>query len=216
MCLGAAVVGTGWGWDLGVCTCVTIALFHCRVLCKFAFSLSQDWELPIKREVSRWHLSFSLSHGLRLLPPSPSFVLQPILCLLLSRRRRLWMGPLSLPGQAVPGSCGAALAEGAACPCPAGAEGNGRPLPSPLLSKPQGLSLFRLHGGGKCRRLLCLGAGDPGTLGRCPQTQPPLLRVRCADPALAVIPQEKEKKPLKEGVQDMLVKHHLFSWDIDG
>ncbi|XP_073448745.1 small G protein signaling modulator 3 isoform X1 [Aquarana catesbeiana] len=27
---------------------------------------------------------------------------------------------------------------------------------------------------------------------------------------------EKEKKPLKEGVQDMLVKHHLFSWDIDG
>lgn len=28
--------------------------------------------------------------------------------------------------------------------------------------------------------------------------------------------QEKEQKPLKEGVQDMLVKHHLFSWDIDG
>ncbi|OXB71530.1 UNVERIFIED_CONTAM: hypothetical protein H355_011451 [Colinus virginianus] len=28
--------------------------------------------------------------------------------------------------------------------------------------------------------------------------------------------EEKEKKPLKEGVQDMLVKHHLFSWDIDG
>ncbi|KAK1799148.1 hypothetical protein P4O66_007399, partial [Electrophorus voltai] len=27
---------------------------------------------------------------------------------------------------------------------------------------------------------------------------------------------EKEQKPLKEGVQDMLVKHHLFSWDIDG
>lgn len=27
---------------------------------------------------------------------------------------------------------------------------------------------------------------------------------------------EEEKKPLKEGVQDMLVKHHLFSWDIDG
>ncbi|XP_025782161.1 small G protein signaling modulator 3 isoform X2 [Puma concolor] len=26
----------------------------------------------------------------------------------------------------------------------------------------------------------------------------------------------EEKKPLKEGVQDMLVKHHLFSWDIDG
>ncbi|XP_068958969.1 small G protein signaling modulator 3 isoform X2 [Petaurus breviceps papuanus] len=30
------------------------------------------------------------------------------------------------------------------------------------------------------------------------------------------IKKEKEKKPLKEGVQDMLVKHHLFSWDIDG
>ncbi|KAF6340437.1 small G protein signaling modulator 3 [Rhinolophus ferrumequinum] len=27
---------------------------------------------------------------------------------------------------------------------------------------------------------------------------------------------EEEKKPLKDGVQDMLVKHHLFSWDIDG
>lgn len=27
---------------------------------------------------------------------------------------------------------------------------------------------------------------------------------------------EEEKQPLKEGVQDMLVKHHLFSWDIDG
>ncbi|XP_077025057.1 small G protein signaling modulator 3 isoform X4 [Tamandua tetradactyla] len=27
---------------------------------------------------------------------------------------------------------------------------------------------------------------------------------------------EEQKQPLKEGVQDMLVKHHLFSWDIDG
>uniref|UniRef100_A0A4W4EXH1 Small G protein signaling modulator 3 n=1 Tax=Electrophorus electricus TaxID=8005 RepID=A0A4W4EXH1_ELEEL len=27
---------------------------------------------------------------------------------------------------------------------------------------------------------------------------------------------KEEQKPLKEGVQDMLVKHHLFSWDIDG
>ncbi|KAM8930676.1 small G protein signaling modulator 3 [Pelodytes ibericus] len=33
---------------------------------------------------------------------------------------------------------------------------------------------------------------------------------------LPVKKEEKEKKPLKEGVQDMLVKHHLFSWDIDG
>ncbi|XP_038836200.1 small G protein signaling modulator 3-like isoform X1 [Salvelinus namaycush] len=28
--------------------------------------------------------------------------------------------------------------------------------------------------------------------------------------------EEKDQRPLKEGVQDMLVKHHLFSWDIDG
>uniref|UniRef100_A0A8C5QMM9 Small G protein signaling modulator 3 n=1 Tax=Leptobrachium leishanense TaxID=445787 RepID=A0A8C5QMM9_9ANUR len=33
---------------------------------------------------------------------------------------------------------------------------------------------------------------------------------------LPVKKEEKEKRPLKEGVQDMLVKHHLFSWDIDG
>ncbi|XP_056379981.1 small G protein signaling modulator 3 isoform X3 [Hyla sarda] len=33
---------------------------------------------------------------------------------------------------------------------------------------------------------------------------------------LPVKKEDKEKKPLKEGVQDMLVKHHLFSWDIDG
>ncbi|XP_053577267.1 small G protein signaling modulator 3 [Bombina bombina] len=33
---------------------------------------------------------------------------------------------------------------------------------------------------------------------------------------LPVKREEKEKKPLKDGVQDMLVKHHLFSWDIDG
>ncbi|XP_012382068.2 small G protein signaling modulator 3 isoform X2 [Dasypus novemcinctus] len=30
------------------------------------------------------------------------------------------------------------------------------------------------------------------------------------------LPAKREKQPLKEGVQDMLVKHHLFSWDIDG
>lgn len=28
----------------------------------------------------------------------------------------------------------------------------GRPLPSPVLSKPQGLSLFQLRGGGKCSK----------------------------------------------------------------
>ncbi|XP_028935119.1 small G protein signaling modulator 3 isoform X2 [Ornithorhynchus anatinus] len=49
------------------------------------------------------------------------------------------------------------------------------------------------------------------------------LRVLChfafslsQDWELPVKREEKEKKPLKEGVQDMLVKHHLFSWDIDG
>lgn len=40
--------------------------------------------------------------------------------------------------------------------------------------------------------------------------------MQCTDPGLCASLQEKEKKPLKEGVQDMLVKHHLFSWDIDG
>ncbi|XP_048473478.1 small G protein signaling modulator 3 isoform X1 [Rhincodon typus] len=33
---------------------------------------------------------------------------------------------------------------------------------------------------------------------------------------LPIRKEDKEKKPLKDGVQDMLVKHHLFSWDIDG
>ncbi|XP_078713209.1 small G protein signaling modulator 3 isoform X2 [Lampetra fluviatilis] len=28
--------------------------------------------------------------------------------------------------------------------------------------------------------------------------------------------EDKDTRPLKEGIQDMLVKHHLFSWDIDG
>lgn len=40
--------------------------------------------------------------------------------------------------------------------------------------------------------------------------------VMICTPFLLHILQDKEKKPLKEGVQDMLVKHHLFSWDIDG
>lgn len=71
------------------------------------------------------------------------------------------MGLLSLPGQAVPRSCVPVLAGAAACPCPAGAEGNGGPIPSPVLSKPQG---FQLRGGGKRRGLLCPGAGDLGAL----------------------------------------------------
>ncbi|OXB54454.1 hypothetical protein ASZ78_013511, partial [Callipepla squamata] len=85
-----------------------------KVLCKFAFSLSQDWELPIKREL--WGV----------------------------------------------GSAGSS----AGCRVP-------RP-PGPYLSG--------------CGLLTWVSASL----------------------------QEKEKKPLKEGVQDMLVKHHLFSWDIDG
>lgn len=84
--------------------------------------------------------------------------------------------------------------------------GQRRLLPSPALSKPQGLSLFQLCGGGNSRRLLRLGAADTASL----------FWVQSTDLGLCIVLQEKEKKPLKEGVQDMLVKHHLFSWDIDG
>lgn len=49
-----------------------------------------------------------------------------------------------------------------------------------------------------------------------PRMLPPHFSGRGALTQLSVSLQEKEKKPLKEGVQDMLVKHHLFSWDIDG
>lgn len=103
------------------------------------------------------------------------------------------------------------LAEGAACPCPAGAEGNGGPLPSPVLSKPQGLSLVQLRRGGKRRGLetsTCWGSARRRNL--------PVSGCGALTQGLCVVLQEKEKKPLKEGVQDMLVKHHLFSWDIDG
>uniref|UniRef100_A0A7N4P6N2 Small G protein signaling modulator 3 n=1 Tax=Sarcophilus harrisii TaxID=9305 RepID=A0A7N4P6N2_SARHA len=58
----------------------------------------------------------------------------------------------------------------------------------------------------KLRSLICVG-----------------LKVLCCfafslsqDWELPIKKEEKEKRPLKEGVQDMLVKHHLFSWDIDG
>lgn len=49
-----------------------------------------------------------------------------------------------------------------------------------------------------------------------PRMLPPGFSGRGALTRLSISLQEKEKKPLKEGVQDMLVKHHLFSWDIDG
>lgn len=107
------------------------------------------------------------------------------------------------------------LAEGAACPAQLGQMEMAGSL-SPVLSNPQGLSVCQLRKGGKCRKLLCLGARGLGVLGLRPQTRPPLFWVWCTDPCLCVVLQEKEKKPLKEGVQDMLVKHHLFSWDIDG
>lgn len=126
-------------------------------------------------------LILSLSMGLHLLPPSPSFVLQPILCLLGSQLQRLWMELLSLPGQAVQ-ECVAGLAEG-----------NDRlPFLGALQTSP-------------CAS--CAKVGSAGSYS---------VWVWYTDPGLCVILQEKEKKPLKEGVQDMLVKHHLFSWDIDG
>lgn len=107
------------------------------------------------------------------------------------------------------------LAEGAACPAQLGQRKVTGSL-SLVLSKPKGLFLCQLCKGGKCRKLLYLGARGLGMLRLCLQTQPRLFWMWCTDPCLCVILQEKEKKPLKEGVQDMLVKHHLFSWDIDG
>lgn len=89
------------------------------VLCCFAFSLSQDWELPMKREVGGWGWSLAQQ-----------------------------------PASLLEGCGGWWLRQG--------------PLAVCSLSS-----------------------------GRCPCVQ-------------------EEKQPLKEGVQDMLVKHHLFSWDIDG
>lgn len=93
---------------------------------------------------------------------------------------------------------------------------------------------------------VCLGRGRPGVCGRSPQTLGRRLRQglggtpsagilwspspsglrplgfpRCGLPHPCRVRRgcpcvQEEKQPLKEGVQDMLVKHHLFSWDIDG
>lgn len=52
-----------------------------------------------------------------------------------------------------------------------------------------------------------------GRPGRAPG--PEVAALQAALPEQLCCAQE-EKQPLKEGVQDMLVKHHLFSWDIDG
>ncbi|XP_047598423.1 small G protein signaling modulator 3 isoform X4 [Lutra lutra] len=68
----------------------------------------------------------------------------------------------------------------------------------------------------KLRSLICVGLNPGWVQIKCE------LRVLCCfafslsqDWELPV-KREEEKQPLKEGVQDMLVKHHLFSWDIDG
>ncbi|KAF6121671.1 small G protein signaling modulator 3 [Phyllostomus discolor] len=68
----------------------------------------------------------------------------------------------------------------------------------------------------KLRSLICVGLNPGWVQIKCE------LRVLCCfafslsqDWELPA-KREEEKKPLKEGVQDMLVKHHLFSWDIDG
>lgn len=65
-------------WSGGVRFNITLFWFSCRVLGKFAFSLSQDWELPIKREVSRWHLSFFHSaRGFTYCLPLPALCFSP-------------------------------------------------------------------------------------------------------------------------------------------
>lgn len=182
---------------------IATALFHFRVLCKFAFSLSQDWELPIKREVSRQHCS-SFEPGASLSTSPHYLVLQPIL-------------EPAVDGAAFFGSAQEQVA--GHCPHSWG-RGKWQPLPSSLLSKPQGLSLLQLRRAGqggewevKAALLdaVCLGCPGPACLDASL-----LVWMRCTDPGLCASLQEKEKKPLKEGVQDMLVKHHLFSWDIDG
>ncbi|XP_059968322.1 small G protein signaling modulator 3 isoform X6 [Mesoplodon densirostris] len=68
----------------------------------------------------------------------------------------------------------------------------------------------------KLRSLICVGLNPGWVQIKCE------LRVLCCfafslsqDWELPA-KREEEKQPLKEGVQDMLVKHHLFSWDIDG
>lgn len=86
------------------------------------------------------------------------------------------------------------------------------PSSHPFLCQGQGEALgpSPLRGGGQCRS--CLAAVPASR----PRMLPPGFSGRSVLTRLSVSLQEKEKKPLKEGVQDMLVKHHLFSWDIDG
>lgn len=65
-----------------------------------------------------------------------------------------------------------------------------------------------LSAGIACRTILAL---PPWASLLCAPTPLP-----CAHDSEGLSCVQEEKQPLKEGVQDMLVKHHLFSWDIDG
>ncbi|PNI48761.1 SGSM3 isoform 2, partial [Pan troglodytes] len=67
----------------------------------------------------------------------------------------------------------------------------------------------------KLRSLICVGLNPGWVQIKCE------LRVLCCF-AFSLsqdweLPAKREaQQPLKEGVRDMLVKHHLFSWDVDG
>lgn len=127
--------------------------FCCRILGKFAFSLSQDWELPIKREVSRWHLSFSHSaRGFTYCLPLPALCFSPSSASSGASSRSCGWGCFPCWGRLCSRSCVAVLAEGAACPAQLGQRKVTGSLSS-LLSKPKGLSLCQLCKGGKCRKL---------------------------------------------------------------
>lgn len=147
--------GLGWGYggraDLRTIDRLPAPFLTSSVLCCFAFSLSQDWELPVKREVRGWGWSSALQPAI---PPWGLLGVGQAGCL-------CW--------QITPDTSWVAEA-------------------GPVGSLSADLTWYTSHSGPSPR-----AAHDRG----CPCVQ-------------------EEKKPLKEGVQDMLVKHHLFSWDIDG
>ncbi|KAF5913882.1 small G protein signaling modulator 3 isoform X2 [Diceros bicornis minor] len=67
----------------------------------------------------------------------------------------------------------------------------------------------------KCElRVLCCFAFSLSQDWELPAKREHPCPVACDSEGLSCV--QEEKQPLKEGVQDMLVKHHLFSWDIDG
>lgn len=135
-----SIMGTGWECHLGVGLCVTITVFHCRVLCKFAFSLSQDWELPIKREVSRWRLSFSPSaRGFTYLLHLPALCSSPSSASRSGAKVRGW-GCCPCRGRLCTGAVWRCWQR--VLPCPAGTEGSGTPLPSPVLQTTEPLPVL--------------------------------------------------------------------------